>query len=149
MLEPFLNVDSEDSHPSWKPRLLGPLARALFEKYLQRISAESQNTPPVDRFHFYHADLGPTNILVANDGTVQGILDWKSAGFYPRFWITAKPYMSAGYCLQFSRDARFDWTGLLQNKLHGFGFVLDMSVVEWYKGLNLEFFNVKEFLGID
>ena len=41
-------------------------------------------------FNFYHADLGPSNIMVSENGNVEGILDWESAGFYPRYWIVSK-----------------------------------------------------------
>lgn len=41
VLEPFLNAHAEDPHPSWKPRLLGPLSRSSFMKYLQRMSKRS------------------------------------------------------------------------------------------------------------
>ncbi|KAL4899053.1 hypothetical protein BDW74DRAFT_184055 [Aspergillus multicolor] len=44
-------------------------------------------------------DLGPTNILVTDDGVVTELLDWESAGFYPKFWIALKPYLSAEYYL--------------------------------------------------
>ncbi|KAH8723984.1 hypothetical protein GQ44DRAFT_773563 [Phaeosphaeriaceae sp. PMI808] len=50
-------------------------------------------------FHFYHADLGPTNILVSDEGEISGIIDRESAGFYPRFWVGAKPLVSAGFYL--------------------------------------------------
>ena len=48
-------------------------------------------------FHFYHADLGPTNIMVSGDGNVTGILDLESAAFYP---IGTKPKMSYGFILE-------------------------------------------------
>jgi hypothetical protein len=148
VLEPFLNVDAEDSHPSWKPRLLGPFPLPIFEKYLQRIS--TQPTPPIgDTFCFYHADLGPTNITVSSDGKVTGILDWESAGFYPKFWISLKPYMSAGFFfLNASSDTRFAWRDLLGSKLTKVGFELNMGHVEWYKSLNSAFFNVNELFDI-
>ncbi|KAL4886824.1 hypothetical protein BJY04DRAFT_176617 [Aspergillus karnatakaensis] len=80
----FLNVHAEKSHPSWKPRLLGPMSVSSFQTYLQRIS-RSYNPPDSTAFHFYHADLGPTNLLLSDDGEVKAILDWESAGFYPKY----------------------------------------------------------------
>ncbi|KAL2825691.1 hypothetical protein BJY01DRAFT_241505 [Aspergillus pseudoustus] len=98
VLEPFLNVDGKESHPSWKPRPLGPLSWCVAERYFQKISTVPM--PGLGRcFHFYHADLNPTNILVADDGTTVSILDWESAGFYPRFWIPLKPWRSGGFNL--------------------------------------------------
>lgn len=35
-------------------------------------------------FHFYHADLSPTNVIVSTEGSVTAILDWESAAFCPR-----------------------------------------------------------------
>ncbi|KAE8372457.1 hypothetical protein BDV26DRAFT_301879 [Aspergillus bertholletiae] len=55
VLEPFLTVDPEASHPSWKPRPLGPFSRFATEK-----------------FRFYHADL-------SDSGAIKAILDWESA----------------------------------------------------------------------
>ncbi|KAE8147512.1 kinase-like domain-containing protein [Aspergillus avenaceus] len=83
VLEPFLNVEEEESHPSWKPTLLGPFSRIATEKYFQRISP-LMPSPIGDRFHFYHADLGPTNILLTDDGAVRAIIDWESAGYFPK-----------------------------------------------------------------
>ncbi|RDK37176.1 hypothetical protein M752DRAFT_287298 [Aspergillus phoenicis ATCC 13157] len=84
VLEPFLTVHPEASHPSWKPRPLGPFSRIAAEKYFNRIS--TLPAPPIgDKFHFYHSDLSPTNILLTDDGAVKAILDWESAGYYPKF----------------------------------------------------------------
>ncbi|KAL2829551.1 hypothetical protein BDW59DRAFT_170559 [Aspergillus cavernicola] len=58
VLEPFLNVSAEESHPSWKPRLLGPMSTETFTRYLRKISHSPP--PPVNEFYFYHADLSPT-----------------------------------------------------------------------------------------
>ena len=40
-----------------------------------------------DTFPFFHADFGPINIMVVNDGIVIAIINWEAAAFYPRFWI--------------------------------------------------------------
>lgn len=144
VLEPFLNVHAESSHPSWKPRLLTPLRHRAFEKYLQRIS--KQPVPLLgDKFCFYHADLGPTNILVSNDGEIKGILDWESAAFYPKFWISLKPYISAGFFLN-TEESRYEWVDLLESKLSNVGFELNMEHVEWHKHCDRDFFDVNEVL---
>jgi hypothetical protein len=142
VLEPFLNVHAETSHPSWKPRLLGPFPSHTFVKYLQRIS--KRPTPNFeDIFHLYHADLGPSNILVSQDGEVRGILDWESAAFYPDFWVSLKPYISAGFLLN-SNESRHEWVDLFETKLSEIGFTLDMDHVEWYKSLDMNFFDITE-----
>uniref|UniRef100_A0A093V7A4 Uncharacterized protein YcbJ n=1 Tax=Talaromyces marneffei PM1 TaxID=1077442 RepID=A0A093V7A4_TALMA len=142
VLEPFLNVHAETSHPSWKPRLLGPLSCLAFVKYLQRIS---KRPAPIfeDTFYFYHADLGPTNILVSQDGEVNGILDWESAAFYPDFWVSLKPYISAGFLLN-TNESRHEWVDLFETKLSEIGFRLNTDHVEWYKCLDMNFFDIAE-----
>ncbi|KAB5583098.1 kinase-like domain-containing protein [Coniochaeta sp. 2T2.1] len=40
-------------------------------------------------FVFTHGRLNPQNVLVKG-GEVVGVLDWGEAGFYPRYWETAK-----------------------------------------------------------
>ncbi|GFF76812.1 hypothetical protein IFM62136_09413 [Aspergillus lentulus] len=143
VLEPFLTVDAEASHPSWKPRPLGPFSRIEAEKYFLRIS--TMPLPPIgDRFYFYHADLGPTNILLSDDGTIEAILDWESAGYYPKFWIPLKPYRSGGFNLDAPDDSRYDWTDLLESKLSDVGFRLDRNHVEWQKSLDFTFFDLDE-----
>lgn len=50
------------------------------------------------RFVFYHADLGPGNIIVEDvpkAGTI-GIIDWEIAGYVPRGWIRTKFRLSSG-----------------------------------------------------
>ncbi|GAB1194472.1 hypothetical protein APSETT444_003718 [Aspergillus pseudonomiae] len=132
VLELFLASDAEESHPSWKPRPLGPLSRTVAERYLQKMS--TQSPPPIgDRFHFYHADLSPTNTLISDD-----------SGFYPKFWIPLKPYRSGGFNLDVPDDSRYDWTDLFESKLSDVGFTLDHNHVEWQKSLVFTFFDVNE-----
>lgn len=52
LCERFLNVEAEDSHPSWKPRLLGPLSLPTFDQYLRRITSQTTRQPEV-RDAFY------------------------------------------------------------------------------------------------
>ena len=122
VLEPFLTVDAEPSHPSWKPRPLGPFSLEDFNSYVSRQST----TPCTDiglSLHFYHADLGPGNIIVSEDGNVEGILDWESAGFYPRYWIASKPMLSAGFYLNSTEGTKREaWRDLLGVMLKKEGF---------------------------
>ncbi|KAJ5781908.1 uncharacterized protein N7518_010391 [Penicillium psychrosexuale] len=49
-------------------------------------------------FVFYHADLGPVNIIVEDmpkAGTI-GIIDWEIAGYVPKGWIRTKFRLSSG-----------------------------------------------------
>ncbi|KAB8219218.1 hypothetical protein BDV33DRAFT_174267 [Aspergillus novoparasiticus] len=143
VLEPFLTVDAEASHPSWKRQSLGPLSRTVAERYLRKIS--TQLCPPVgERFHFYHADLSPTNILLSGDSSIEAILDWESAGFYPKFWIPLKPYRSGGFNLDIPGDSRYDWTDLFVSNLSDEGFTPDHDHVLWQKTFIFTFFNVNE-----
>jgi hypothetical protein len=86
--EPYLS-------PSDKTGLLGPLT---IDESISYFSATPSHDAPVlgSLFHFYHADLGPGNIIVSSSGTVLAILDWELAGFFPRFWISTKPSVSPG-----------------------------------------------------
>lgn len=117
VLEPFLTVDAEPSHPSWKPRPVGPFSLEDFNSYLLRQSIT--HCPDIGRsLHFYHADLGPGNIMVSEEGNVEGILDWESAGFYPRCWIASKPMLSAGFYLSPMKGTkRVAWRDLLGRML--------------------------------
>ncbi|OJJ66939.1 hypothetical protein ASPBRDRAFT_200552 [Aspergillus brasiliensis CBS 101740] len=114
VLEPFLTMHPEALHPSWKPRPSGPFSLVTAEKYFNRMSTIP--APPIgDRFYFYHSDLSPTNILLTDDGFVGAILDWESAGYYPKFWIPLKPYRSGGFNLDIEDNSRYDWTDLLDH----------------------------------
>jgi aminoglycoside phosphotransferase len=39
---------------------------------------------------FTHGDFTPRNIMVKKDGTVTGIVDWDSAGWFPEYWEYTK-----------------------------------------------------------
>ncbi|ERF71910.1 hypothetical protein EPUS_08226 [Endocarpon pusillum Z07020] len=138
-----LNVAAPDSHPTWKPRLLGPMSGDDFKEFLrQRTSRDAQGIVPSvgEHFLFYHADLGPTNIIISEDAKVTGILDWECAAFFPRFWLALKPGISAGFFL--SREsvgedkaARFGWGDPFYKGLMAQGFDSTDSDLAWWKGL--------------
>ncbi|CAG8961939.1 hypothetical protein HYFRA_00013719 [Hymenoscyphus fraxineus] len=125
VLEPFLALDAEPNHPSWKPRPLGPFSLTEFVSHLSRRSS-THYFDIGTLFYFYHADLGPGNIMV-EDSKVVGILDWESAGFYPRYWIALKPTLSAGFFLK-STDTteKVAWRNLLGEMIAKEGFELVM-----------------------
>ncbi|KAL5400357.1 hypothetical protein PMIN03_012436, partial [Paraphaeosphaeria minitans] len=49
-------------------------------------------------FFFYHADLGPCNIIVEDEPEhgIIGIIDFEIAGYFPRGWIRTKFRVSSG-----------------------------------------------------
>lgn len=62
--------------------------------------------PEVDLpFRFYHADLGPANIMISDDcDVVTGIIDWESAAYYPPFWVATKPVYAGTLWLECETD---------------------------------------------
>ncbi|KAI1906270.1 hypothetical protein LOZ61_006770 [Ophidiomyces ophidiicola] len=81
---------------------------------------------------FYHADLGPVNIIVEaepNLGNV-GIIDWEIAGFFPRGWVRTKFHLSSG--MDFDNDAvedRHCWRRDVGSLLGDLGF--ESYAEEW------------------
>ena len=61
------------------------------------------------------------------DGEINGILDWESAAYYPRFWIATKPRLSAGFYLQKDRADRKAWSNMLGEMLEAKGFPEDID----------------------
>ncbi|CAG8205625.1 unnamed protein product [Penicillium salamii] len=75
-------------------------------------------------FVFYHADLGPGNIIVENipDTGSVGIIDWETAGYFPRGWIRTKFRTSSGLDLPGSVEEEHWWRGEVQESLGVRGF---------------------------
>jgi hypothetical protein len=72
---------------------------------------------------FYHADLGPTNIIVEEkpmSGRV-GIIDFEIAGYFPRGWIRTKFRLSSGMDLSDSGNPKW-WRSEIQKALGVDGF---------------------------
>lgn len=84
----------------------------------------AQSPPDIKAlFHFYHADLGPTNILISEDGSVvTGIIDWESAAYYPQFWIATKPVVASAFWLESTIDKPKLWGELLDEALKANGY---------------------------
>jgi hypothetical protein len=74
------------------------------------------------QFHFYHADLGPTNIMVSADGHVTGIINWESAAYYPQFWVATKPVFAGSFWLECETDEPKLWGQLLGQALETKGY---------------------------
>ncbi|PGG95484.1 hypothetical protein AJ79_10036 [Helicocarpus griseus UAMH5409] len=106
-----------------KDGFLGPLTSTESLKYFT--IPGSNLCPEIGKaFYLYHADLGPGNIMVSEDGSITGILDWEAAGFYPRFWIATKPSIAPG--LNFSPSIagieEFEWRKRLRMELENRGY---------------------------
>jgi hypothetical protein len=88
------------------------------------------------KFVFYHADLGPGNIIVEDvpkTGSV-GIIDWELAGYFPRGWIRTKFRISRGLNLPDSAtDNPTEWRAGVQELLgdHGFEHYTSQWVSWW------------------
>lgn len=87
VFEYWLMGHAPASNPTWLPMTLGPLSGPELKKYMSNISNKSvphfENT-----LLFYHCDLGPTNILVSDDGdSVAAVIDWEAAAYFPSFWV--------------------------------------------------------------
>jgi len=88
--------------PSWKPNIFGPYSQSDIRCLFSKSGLFDNYT----KFYFYHADLGPSNIIVKEDGSIVGIIDWESAAFYPMFWLGTKPLVSAGFLLRGEKEKK-------------------------------------------
>lgn len=123
IVESFFGSRRFDSpEPSWKPCMLEIMSVADFEEFSTRFFDGTRQSVG-EAFLFYHADLGPGNIMV-HDGRFVGIIDWESAGYFPEWWIATKPQMSAGFLLKDREDGtdRAQWATMLSEELQQFGF---------------------------
>tara|TARA_R110002003_G_scaffold657_3_gene21049 strand:+ start:5675 stop:6337 length:663 start_codon:yes stop_codon:yes gene_type:complete len=128
VLEPFLAALPPASHPSWKPQTLGPLSSTELQSILSRFTDFEGH---VGTFNFYHADLGPKNILVARDGSIAGVIDWESAAYYPRFWLGTQPLVSSGFHIP-GKEGKA-WPHHLARSLESKGFLPDMQKYEAWR----------------
>ena len=83
---------------------------------------------------FYHADLGPTNIIVGDGPTNMnvkdrptsnkiGIIDFECAGFFPPIWVRTKFRVSSGHNLTTTSDeSATEWRTRVQKSLEARGF---------------------------
>jgi predicted unusual protein kinase regulating ubiquinone biosynthesis (AarF/ABC1/UbiB family) len=55
---------------------------------------------------FYHADMGPTNIIVEDEPKTEalGVIDFEIAGYLPRDWVRTEFRVSSGMNLSDSDD---------------------------------------------
>lgn len=116
----YLSPERPPDAPSWKPVPPRRLSKLEATIYLEPMDAGG-------KFHFYHADLSPTNIMVSDNGSVTGILDWESAAFYPRVWIGTKPKVSYGFILEDVDGDQWEWSKLLVKALEEQQFPTDVE----------------------
>ena len=122
-----------ESHPTWKPITFGPFSHEAMHAYMTKISTDP--APDIDpQFQFYHADLGPMNIMVSEDGDrVTGVIDWETAAYYPRFWVATKPVTAwRAFNLECDTDEPKLWGQLLGQALETHGYKrLDAAFRRW------------------
>ncbi len=105
--------------PSWKP-----CVRPVFttETFAARLYDECGEEAPDfgPHFHFYHPDMGPTNVFVSvsgpmkEDAQITAIIDWEAAAYWPFWYIALKPRVSAGFILDGVEEGHeWDWTKAL------------------------------------
>jgi hypothetical protein len=121
VLEPYLAHSGRDS--------LEPLSVFESKRYFFREGLHSNPTIE-ERFHLYHPDLGPGNIMIFNQ-KLSAIIDWESAGYYPRFWISTKPSVSPGLNFHppIPKIAETEWRKRLRMKLEDHGYP---RYAEWF-----------------
>jgi hypothetical protein len=81
-----LNYSTPESHPSWKPRLRGPISVDDFTKFLREGSVKDVQDiiPPCgDTFHYNNSLLGAEYVFVSYDAKITRIVDWKCAASTP------------------------------------------------------------------
>jgi len=121
---------------AWEGTKLGGVNNQnLLEYYLQPKGAEDFDSLQAtceaigidcSRFVFFHADLGPTNIIVEEEPVSRkvGIIDFEIAGYFPKGWIRTKFRVSSGMDLSesaTSEDPKW-WRGEVQKALGANGF---------------------------
>ncbi|KAF1959786.1 hypothetical protein CC80DRAFT_489872 [Byssothecium circinans] len=134
VLEYWLMGSPPASNPTWLPMVLGPFTGTQMKSYMSQIS-----TKPVPEFDeqlpFYHPDLGPTNILVSDDGkSLTAIIDWEAAAYFPSFWVATRPATNWAFRLSEPNTdtVKNAWSSLFVKALEGKGFKCsDKVYTEW------------------
>jgi len=137
VLEYWLMGRPPASHPTWLPMTLGPLSWTEMKAYLSNISDEP--APQFDQaFPFYHCDLGPTNILVSDDGeSIAAVIDWEAAAYFPSFWVATKPASTWPFRLEeptIEPEELNGWSSLFVEALVQRGFSCQDKVFTMWRG---------------
>ena len=105
--------------------VLEPYLQPHGEKGFDKLQATCQEIGmECSSFVFFHADLGPANIIVEDypvSGRV-GIIDFETAGFYPPGWIRTKFRVSPALDLSFVTHTPTLWRSNVQRALGEKGF---------------------------
>lgn len=120
------------SHPTWLPIVLGPFSLESFRAHMTDVSTESP--PETDgTFVFYHEDLGPTNVMIQEDGNdIAAIIDWELAAYCPRFWVAIEPAYAGSFWLECETDEPKLWGQLLAQALVKRGYErMDQASRRW------------------
>ena len=126
--------------PAWVPDIHSTFTVEQFQAHMHDLSGVY---PPDfgDKFHFYHDDLGPENILVVDpippqDESTQGplvttIIDWEDAGFYPYWWISTNFLVQDSTALDWKRYGDVAaWARRVSKAIQRKGFA---AVCGWYR----------------
>ena len=126
----------DKSLPSWVPTIH---PRYTAEQLTTRLSEYGTVAPPfIEAFHFYHQDMGPTNVLIVDPipeenselPLISAIIDWEDAGYYPHWWICTAPLVSGAYRLNWKLYQKTDaWQQALADSLEARGLY---SNLQWY-----------------
>ncbi|EXK76671.1 hypothetical protein FOQG_18596 [Fusarium oxysporum f. sp. raphani 54005] len=125
-------IDGSQLHDSW----LDPFSYDFRSETL--LANSTQLGMSSTEFFFSHNDLAPGNIIVdPQEKHLVGIIDWESAGFVPREWISTKFAVGWGLDLEvgnISGLSETDWRERVHQALRENGFP-DVSDTwkKWYK----------------
>ena len=84
------SLHSKGSFPSSWITLIALSRTNIVTEHLKTRVFKSELQGTTDGLIFTHADLHPRNILIGEDGGITGIIDWETAGWYPRYWERVK-----------------------------------------------------------
>lgn len=131
-----------ESHPTWRPRMLGPFSLEEFQAYTARVS--TLPFPDFDpRFCLCHPLLGPQYIYVSeHTNLVSAIVHWECTGYYPRFWVASKPAFAHNYILNIVTDEPDLWSRLLVQALEDAGFEQQAGPIKKWQDDKLGLLNV-------
>ncbi|GAB7350148.1 hypothetical protein MBLNU459_g0815t1 [Dothideomycetes sp. NU459] len=128
IFEPLLDVSEGD-----EIRVVGPFSADEFNDYISTARGCPDFMKIRDqRFVFCHPDLGPKNILIAEDGTIS-IIDWDGAGYFPPYYVAAKT-ASHGFVLDIEpyQGDEHEWQKKFARELKRAGFPFYWDFWKWH-----------------
>ena len=138
--ENWLLGGGEKPRLEWHPIAHPPYTRDALMPYLTERFLGEAPPDPLDKFFFYHDDMQPGNIIVtipsnsAESTRLSAIIDWETAGFYPYWWISTKPYTCPVFCMYTEQgEADYTWMEFLGKALdYALPFPQDYAWIERY-----------------